>query len=423
MNLPAMNPHASPPLARHGTQAGFTLVELMVGLAIGMLISIAAASVIAVTESSRRTTQVGNDMGQVASFATLLLDRAIRSAGSGFAPAAAYAYGCRLHAAKSGSQILPLPSGQALPAPFASVSTGTAGVFRLAPVVIGNGQTTPGISGNASDVLIVMAGSAGQSEAPMLFTALSQASTLTVGSTLGLNANDQLLLVDRQPSASGTADCLVSQVSSTFSTSNLTGIALAGAYYSASVDSTSVTTFSTDGAALALGNLAGGNPPSFMVYGVGANNTLYGYDLLQASSSAALPLLDGVFELQALYGLDTTGDGVIDSWSAPTGDFALSALMDGSSTAATRLRQIIAIRLGLILRSSRNEVGQFNATAASKWGKTLSDYLVAPASLTLFGELGTALTYTRTLTNNERKFRYRVVETTIPVRNNLLLPS
>ena len=403
--------------------AGFTLVELMVGLAIGMLISIAAASVIAVTESSRRTTQVGNDMGQVASYTTMLLDRAIRSAGSGFAPAASYAYGCKLFAAKSGTQVLPLPSAGALPAPFASVTTGTAGVFRLVPVVIGNGQTTPAISGSASDVLIVMAGTAGQGEAPMLFSALSQSATLTVGSTVGLAANDQLLVVDRQPSSTGTADCLVSQVSSTFTSSSQTSIALAGAYYSATVDSLSMTGFSTDGAAIALGNLGAGNPPGFMVYGVGANNTLYSYDLLQAGSSAALPLVDGVFELQALYGLDTSGDGVIDSWSAPTGSYALSALMDGSSTAAGRLRQIIAISLGLILRGNRDEVGQFNSVAAAKWGKSLSDYLVAPASLTLFSDLGSGLTYTRDLTNDERKFRYRVVETTIPVRNNLLLPS
>ena len=212
-------------------------------------------------------------------------------------------------------------------------------------------------------------------------------------------------------------------MSSTFTSSSQTSIALAGAYYSATVDSLSMTGFSTDGAAIALGNLGAGNPPGFMVYGVGANNTLYSYDLLQAGSSAALPLVDGVFELQALYGLDTSGDGVIDSWSAPTGSYALSALMDGSSTAAGRLRQIIAIRLGLILRGNRDEVGQFNSVAAAKWGKSLSDYLVAPASLTLFSDLGSGLTYTRDLTNDERKFRYRVVETTIPVRNNLLLPS
>ena len=190
--MPSTKPIGRRPTPFRQRAAGFTLVELMVGLAIGMLISIAAASVIAVTESSRRTTQVGNDMGQVASYTTMLLDRAIRSAGSGFAPAASYAYGCKLFAAKSGTQVLPLPIAGALPAPFASVTTGTAGVFRLAPVVIGNGQTTPAISGSASDVLIVMAGTAGQGEAPMLFSALSQSATLTVGSTVGLAANDQL---------------------------------------------------------------------------------------------------------------------------------------------------------------------------------------------------------------------------------------
>ena len=45
------------------------------------------------------------------------------------------------------------------------------------------------------------------------------------------------------------------------------------------------------------------------VIGVGDHNTLYSYDLLQTTASPLSPLADGVFELHAVYGVDTTADG------------------------------------------------------------------------------------------------------------------
>jgi type IV pilus assembly protein PilW len=284
------------------------------------------------------------------------------------------------------------------------VTTGTTGLFRLAPVVIGDGQTTPNISGSASDVLIVMGGAAGQAEVPMAFTAMSQSAALEVSSTVGVAANDLLLVADRQPASTGTADCLVEQVSSTFTSSSLTTLALGGTYYAATIGSTALTSVTSEGVALALGNVSGGNPPSFLVYGVGNNNTLYSYDLLQTSGAPLQPIADGVFEMHALYGIDTDANGSADSWVTPTGTHALSALMDGSIAAAGRLRAIKAIRVGLILRTSRQEASGS-----------------APASLTLFSDLGSGLTHTRTLTTAQRNFRYRTVEITVPVRNNLLL--
>ncbi|BDI04680.1 PilW family protein [Sphaerotilus microaerophilus] len=262
--------------ARHaGVQGGFTAVELMVALVVGLAVAIAAASVLGVTESAKRTTHATSDTNQVGAYTAQLLDRWIRSAGTGFTLAAPYAYGCRLLASKSSTQILPRPSSSALPAPFASVTTGTAGVFRLAPVVIGDGQTTPSVSGSASDVLIVMGGTGGQAEAPMAFTALSQTSALTVASTVGVAASDLLLVADRQPSSSGPSDCLVEQVSSSFSTSSLTSIALAGTYYAATIGTSALTSVSSEGVAMVLGNVSAGNPPNFLLIGVGANNTLF----------------------------------------------------------------------------------------------------------------------------------------------------
>ena len=166
-----MSPGTSRPgqRPRRGHQAGLTLVELLVALLIGAFITLAVVGVLGAGETSRRRTLDGGDTLQVGAHAMSQLDRMLRSAGSGYAQSASHLFGCRLHAVRSGTQILPRPAGSPLPAPFAAVSTGSSGVFRLAPALIAAGQTTPDLSGRASDVLILMSGQSGQSEMPMGF--------------------------------------------------------------------------------------------------------------------------------------------------------------------------------------------------------------------------------------------------------------
>ncbi|MDZ7856160.1 PilW family protein [Sphaerotilus sp.] len=385
---------------------GITLIEVMVSLVVSAFISIVVVGVMSMVETSKRRTISGSDLGQVAAYVQAVLDRALRNAGSGFTQAAAHAFGCQLHAARSGTQVLPRTSANPLPAPFASVNTGTTGVFRLAPVVIANGQTTPGISGQPSDVLIVMSGQSGQSETAMSFAADAQLGTLLLQNSVGLAPNDLLLVTDRQPISSGMAPCLFEQVASSFNPATAGGtVALTGTYAANSVDTAVLTDYSIVSQVLNLGNVANGNPPSLQLVGVGDDNTLYSYDLLQTSGAPLQPMGDGVFELQALYGLDTNGDRRIDQWAAPTGDYAVASLMDGSAAANTRLRTIVAVRIGLLLRTLMQEGSA-----------------VAPASLRLFTELGDDLTYTRTLSTAEQRYRYRTLESTVPLRNLLLTP-
>lgn len=400
-----MNAHFA--LTPRRRQRGLTMIELMVGLAVGLAISIAVASVMALSAQSKRRTLGSGDLTQAGSYAQMYLDRAVRSAGSGLMQAQ-YAWGCSLQASKTisgtATQILPVANPGALPAPFGSVTTGTAGVFRLAPVLIGSNQTTPGVSGSTSDVLIVMAGHSGQSEIPLGFSDVNTATSLALSSWVGLSANDLLLVADRQTGASASVpSCLLTQVSNTYVASTAQGaVPLSGTYYAATINSKSLVDFSTDTTVVNLGN-ASDKPPNFQVIGVGDNNTLFSYDLLNVSSSSPEAIADSVFELKALYGVDTTGDGSIDSWQQPTGSYALASLMAGTTAAANTINTIRAVRVGLILRGSNKD----SAT-------------VAPASLTLFSNLGTTLTYTRTLSTVERSFRYRTVDFTVPIVNSVL---
>ena len=390
-------------------QRGLSLIELLVAMVIGLTVTLAITSVIVIGEAHKRTTTAANDMGQTSAYAAYVLDRTLRSAGSGFAQSwnLGGVFGCRLSAARGGTVILPR-TATAFPVPFAGFLGGAgatkSGNLRVAPLLIAKNQSAAG-----SDVLVVMGGGiAGEVSRPVRTPGTGIPSDgLRLDNTIGLAAGDIELI-----SQSGVSDCLIEQVSSSFA--NSTGnqiLPFNGATYYASTGAT--TPFSTlrnSGAAYltALGK-AGANNVQFQLVGVGANSTLFGYDLLQSDGTdVPQALADGVAELHAVYGLDTTGDGILDTWAAPddTG-YDIATLM---TTPAT-LRQIVAVRMALVLRSNNYEKGT-----------------VAPATLALFSDLanaaGTSLKQTVDLTPliDYPHYRYRVTETTIPLRNILLLP-
>lgn len=410
---------------------GLTLIEMLVALVVASILSLAVFAVLSISEGRKRTTTAVNDTNQAGNYALYAIDKWVRSAGSGFVQsglpppeASAFAgsvmsYGCRIFAARNNVDILPRGTGNPPPAPFASVTTGVVGTFRLAPVLIAPGQSAPGVSGVPSDVLIVMSGAGGYGEAPIPSrsfidesgTAFAAANELNLSTGVSLAVNDVVLIAD-QPGGSGVGPCMIQQVASvsggTIGITNGTGYGKAT--IGSGANSATVTSYSTNAVAMNMGNIAGGNAPAFLLIGVGDNNTLFSYDLLQTNATAAQNLqaiADGVFELQALYGVDTDNDGRVDSWQDPgdpASNYRMSELMAGTPLAAQRIAQIKALRVGLILRTSLPEREQ-----------------VAPASLTMFSDLGAGLTYTRNLTAAERVFRYRVVESTIPLRNAMLV--
>lgn len=395
-----------------------TLIEMMVALVIGLILSLAIFSVMSVFEGRRRTVVAGSDLDQAAGVAMFQIDRWTRSAGTGFAAAASYAYGCELFAVDdSGSQILPMKT--ALPDPFAAVDPGASGVFRLAPVLILPGQTSPGASnavtsGHVSDVLMLMSAGNGGSQVPTPLTAAATTASLTVPNTLAFSGGDLVLLADRQPAATGgIAPCMMTQAGSATTSGTATAMPLDGARHAASIDSASVGNYSMTGVAINLGNVSSARPPSFQLLGVGDNNTLYSYDLLQTSGTPLQARAEGVFEMHALYGIGSTSDRTVDAWvGAGSGDYTVAALSAGTPAAAALLRTIRAVRVGLIMRTALPERSGSAAGAASS--------AATPAtSLTLFSDLGDSkLTYTRALEGAEQQYRYRTLEATIPLRNN-----
>ncbi|SDX62733.1 type IV pilus assembly protein PilW [Collimonas sp. OK242] len=403
------------PLLTHKRQGGFSLIELMVVIAIVLVMSLAIFGVMSTSEGKKRTLTSVNDINQSGNFALFQLEKALRNAGSGFSQSYTQSFGCRLFAyqkqATPGNTgvVLPFP-GATMANPFNTLNATVSGSYVLAPMIIASGATTPGMSGKTSDALIVMAGAAGYGEVPTAFANTATSTQLNLQSTLSFNPNDFVLVADEAGSA-GSLPCMIQQVDSGFTASgNATALPLAGAYYASSIKAKDGTVrnlvdFSNDALAMGIGNPAG-NPPSFQLFGVGDNDVLLQYDLLQGGTyDTPIPIADGVFEMHALYGVDTNNDGLVDTWVDPsTTGYDYATLESGTIAANQTLLTIKAIRLGLIMRTSLPEK--------------------APATtgpLVLFSDLGTTLTFKRALSAAEQNYRYRIIESTIPLRNSLLL--
>ena len=401
-------------------QTGFSLIELMVALVIGLIVSLAVYTVLTNNEGRKRTITSTNDIDQAGSYALYQLDKAMRSAGSGFmagvnpnnklsgqaslpnTPAANYTLGCLLKVAKGGVTLI--PSATAYPEPFATVkSTLTAGI-RVAPIIILDGLATRG------DVLMVMAGSAGLSESINPLVSVPTANTMTFANSAGFRALDRILLTN----AGGTseplagANCIVEQVAPGYvSDKDKTivelgnGTATQGDYYQAVISGTSLTSFSNTAVALNLGR-----QPTFSLFGVGANNTLFKYDLLRSTETTnadrnPMEYVDSVYQLEAVYGISPTKGAL--TWQQPTGDYAAATLLNGSAASNANLKNIKAVRIALVMRTSLLEKNN-----------------VSNNSLVLFENTDATNKITINTTGNE-KFRFKVIESTIPIRNALAI--
>jgi type IV pilus assembly protein PilW len=409
-------------------QRGATLIELMIALVLGMLLAVGVFSVMALAEGRRRAVTTVNAINADGEVALNLADKWLRSAGSGLSTASSFAYGCKLTAKKGGTpgtQILPLLA--ALPAPFAAFTASTP--IRMAPVVIWPNKNTPAASGQPSDVLTIMGSGTGGGGMPVAFGLAPDASTLNLKHhTLDFAGSDMVLVAEAQTTGGAPADCAITQVQSTFVGSAATALPLGGDYAG-----TAVSAFSGDAAALNLGNLppagaAAANGPQgaklqFMLVGVGDNSTLFTYDLLQTNSSTvngekAVPVAGGVLEMHALYGIGSNPptDGKITSWVQATGNYAPANLLNGSAASTDLLRSILAVRVGLILRTPLADRVERPVGTAPNANAVITD--TAP---TLFADLGASLTVTRTLSAAEKNFRYRTMDITLPLRNAILV--
>ena len=372
--------------------AGVTLIELLVAVLVGSALVIAITTILMRSEAGRRGLTATNDSSQNAAFVSFALDRTLRSAGSGFSQSWRSAFGCRVLAARNGVAVLPRPAG--FPAPFATVPQ----TVRLAPLVVHAGAGSGG-----SDVLAVATGASGLGEAPLGVLAGSVTGTqLRVPSTVGLRARDLVLVLQ------DANNCMVQQVANGFAGGASQALDFGGTYASSVIAAVQLDSLGVNSPAYLapLGNTLG-NMPALQLLGVAANATLVSYDMLRIDGSDTVtPIADSVVDLRARYGVDSNGDGRVDTWVSPAvAPYDAATLLDGSAASQLNLASIQAVRVGLVLRSAAPE-----RTA------------VSPASLAMFSDLALALRYSRALDASEQLLRHRTVEFTVPLRNVMMMP-
>lgn len=352
-------------------QTGFTMVEIMVGLAIGMLATVVIMQVFSVFEAQKRTTTGTADAQTNGSIALYNISREMQFAGFPLMPIDDLSPLECTTLTVNGALDLTVPN-------------------RLSPVAIADG----GAAAGASDSITLRYGDSLMGGVSTQITGDPAASTLPapaidvpVGSNLGCRAGDIALSIN------GTT-CAMSSVTNATSATPTT-ITLA--------DNTAVTA----GAAVAGANIACLGTWNEIVYAVNNGN-------LQRGGQDAVA---GIVNLQAQYGISAAAnsnqiiqwvDASGATWAAPT--------------VANRNR-IKSIRIAVVARNAKMEptvvttacssTTLANPTGLCAWDATSA--LPAPLVAPFVASPAPAIN----LTNdpNWARYRYRVFETIIPLRN------
>jgi type IV pilus assembly protein PilW len=342
-----------------GRSAGFSLMELMVGLAIGMIAMVTIIQVMSFFEAQRRTTSGTADAQTNGGIALYAIARDLQMAG------------------------YPLMSTTDSPLGCTTVTSHVTGLSaNLSPAVITNGTagTYP-----ASDSITIRYGTTLSGGAPTQITSLATTPAIAVASSMGCQANDIVLIM------SGGTNCSFTRASAVAGTGSTTN---------------TVTLDNTTPAAIG-NNLACFGTWNEITYAVnGATGNLERTAVVNGVSSTQ-PMIAGIINLQAQYGISTSAaSNAITQWvDASGGTWA-------APTVANRNR-IKAIRIAVVARNTRRETDVVSAACTSVDS-------ASPGGVCAWEGNSTSPAPTVNLSTNHadwNRYRYRVFETIIPLRN------
>lgn len=358
---------------------GFSLVEIMVGVVIGLITVLVATNVLINAGERKRASMAGADSTVNATLALYTLERDIKNAGFGIASTRS-AIGCSVNASFNGINAN----------------------FRLAPITI-----TDGANG-APDQIRVMASTV--NNFPLPIRILSQdpitRSFIEVESILGVQAGDFMIAA---PQVADARDCSLFQA---------TGVQAGGA------SARRIQYVHGQGQAqgdsrwnLAAGGnftAAGPYPEGDMILNLG-NFLNHRYHInagelwldrlqMQTNDPGSERFYSNIVQMQAVYGLDTDNDGDVNVWNADV------------PTNSAEWQSVIAVRVALVARSAVAENQDVTPDAAAC-------NVAAPPLAAVCWRPDPAMNAVAINVNwdnatpNWRRFRYHVLETTVPLRN------
>jgi type IV pilus assembly protein PilW len=359
-------------------QAGMSLVELMVGMAVGLIGIIIITHLYLKNEEYKRSTS-GVGTAQVnGAIALYSMERDVRMAGFGFNNPAALGCNC---AGANCSPVQYYYNGTYSSPP--GTSTGALPPLTFAPVVITDNTGSP-------DEITILFGSDPERMFPgSLSESMPQPSSeFKVDGTVGFAVGDLVIV-------SQGATCMMTQVTAVqTASSHLQHNPGVSAPWNPSGGTSLMPGFAAGATLFNMGN------PTWRTYSIGSNR-LQVLDRLGAgvTGTAATALVDDIVDMQAEYGKDTNGDGTVDAWNTT------------APTNADQWLQILAVRIGMLARSGNYErpgvpgAACEATTATPTWQGSGN----APSVFTVPGGLPSC-------------YRYRVFDTVIPLRNIIWRP-
>src|SRR6267378_6023998 len=411
---------------------GFSMVELLVAMLIGLIGMIIIFQVFEVSESIKRSTTSGGDAQQNGVIALYTMERDFKNAGMGFNDTTF-----------AGCNIIGFDNKRATPDfPPAGVT------MKLAPVLITSGAAT-----TAPDQIAVLYGSQPQAAGSVpLFSdmglAQNGAEPLFVTNPFGYSNGDVLVLVE-PATAKNCSVMEVTAINSNQLTHNLVSYVAAGTTHNPRFNKAGGLGVVYQGVSTVnvsrvfnLGNLyntpPGGTAPAYLpVYNFYtlANGSLTVTSQFQVDNGQPVvtSVADNIVHMRALYGLDdgvndatvphnvtpTAGDGIIDRYvDAATFNALLAAVPLPVPTPWARL---IAVRIAVVSRSALPEKpssGNLSdpcdatpATGEPQW--TGTPWATAPFNYKTRLDVSSVVA----APDDWKCYRYRVFETTIPLRN------
>lgn len=363
-------PCATPPAM--GRSLGFSLIEIMVGLAIGLASMLAIYQLYATSEGRRRTIVSISEAQTAGSMALFAIERDIRSAGLGFASIDARYLNCSVKAYNSGRST-------------------AAFDFPLLPVRIADGR------------IWVLTGSSSNMFAGARYVGSSGGEFKMERSNAGFQAGDVIL----GTSDSFTDNCLLMEVTAGADPTSATAAANKNKvhrktgsyqdfYQGQEVDATRndgahISLLDSSKSSLGEGMLYSLGPePTLTVWSVDEQKQLTRYNHLDETETDKVAVAHDILQLQAEYGYDANVNGAIDEEAEWTASL---------SPDATRWEQILAVRIAVLMRIPHYEKDKVT-NSAPRWANGTKQFSMGDG-------------------DEWMHYRYRVYESIVPLRNML----
>jgi type IV pilus assembly protein PilW len=373
-------------------QNGVSLVELMVGLVVGLVCVLIIVQLQTLWDARTRSVGSGNDAQISGTLGAFALDRDLRLAGFGFGTAG----GDPLNPATSTMGCTVKAFSQGLASPTFT--------FKLAPVQIVKEDGKP-------DQILVLYGNSS-------YFVSSQPIMSSTAESNSLKSREGFMLGDKAIAANpATGKCNLVEITGLSSSDPNAIEHKEGFIYTTNQGLNKTATMNkaggteTDITSGVLFNL--GLAPSLTVWRVNpSRQSLMRYNSLVQDLVDASDVVTDVVTLKAQYGYDASGDGVIgaDEW--------YDTLPGGTPNYA----RLLAVRFGLLIRSrqfERPNVGSGTAVpvtpTAPKWAS--GSIAFAMRNVDDSADSGTSAINGDAAANNWRNYRYRVYDTVVPLRN------